>query len=136
MDKLTINKLRMDTKMFKDSVDTMSETYSKLTAKDDYTRFLRNKISNTTRANIALHELDKSHLIMFPICHDRHLNELEKMPEVDKLLKESDAKIQALYPKTAGIRKRLIDADRIVFDRVKPSLKGLKKELLKLRVMF
>ena len=39
MDKLTINKLRMDTKMFKDSVDTMSETYSKLTAKDDYTRF-------------------------------------------------------------------------------------------------
>ena len=136
MDKLTINKLRMDTKMFKDSVDTMSETYSKLAAKDDYIRFLHKKISNPTCANIALHELDKSHSIMFPICHDRHLNELEKMPEVDKLLKESDAKIQALYPKTAGIGKRLIDADRIVFDRVKPSLKGIKKELLKLRVMF
>ena len=136
MTKLAIESLRADAKFFRAAADTMPEAYNKTLAREDYKIFLKQKIKNSTRANIAMNELYKSHPISFPICYDLHIRELEKLPDVDELIKESETKIRKIYPKTAGLRERLIKADRVVFEEVKPALKGLKKELLKLRVLF
>ena len=87
-----------------------------------------------TRANIAMEEISRKYPCMFPVSYEQNLKSLEKSPKIDTLIKKLNGIKSELYPKTGSLRERLVAAGRATFDEVKPVLKGLKKQLLKIHV--
>ena len=129
-----INQIRTTVKDFRYSVDVSQEYFDRMSAKQVYADFLRHKMKNSTRANIAMEEISRKYPCMFPVSYEQNLKSLEKSPKIDTLIKKLNGIKSELYPKTGSLRERLVAAGRVTFDEVKPVLKGLKKQLLKIHV--
>lgn len=122
----------------KNQIDKSGNHFDLEYAKDDYINFLNNRLENPTIADTAMRKVVKQQ----PYKNPEHtiinnLGDLESVPEIDKLVRK-DAKNyhKTLYPKTGTLRQTLIENDRIALDTVTPKLTGLKKLLLRLKVLF
>ena len=107
--------------------------FDKEWAKEEYLTYIKEWISNSTRAKIAMHEVVNNN----PKSSDYFLN--KRLLLKDPILKNADSYVKSyekdMYPKTLKLRNNLIKNDRINLDSVTPKLSGLKKLLLKLKTM-
>ena len=132
----TIGDVIISAEDFRHTIDTPREYFNKDYTGACYKDFLSHKIKNHTRADIAMQKLYKKYPIRFPMSYERNMYDLEKVPEIDTLIKSANETYAKLYPKTGKLRKRLINADRFDFEKITPALKGVRKLLLRLRVLF
>lgn len=132
----TIDNVITSAERFRASVNVSPRNFVQRIAEIRYADYLGHQIENPTRANIAMNKVYKEHPVIFPMTYESNMAHLESIPKIDTLITTLGEKYNKLYPKTGGLRERLIKADRVVFDKVKPALKGLRKQLLKLRVLF
>ena len=133
---VSIDKVITSAERFRQSINTSPRNFIPEIAKIRYMDYLKHQIENPTRANIAMNKMYKKYPVNFPLSFEMNMAQLENAPEVDTLVKTLTDKYSSLYPKTGELRNRLIRADRVVFEEVKPALKGFKKQLLKLGVLF
>lgn len=107
--------------------------FDKKMAKRDYLTFINERMSNSTQAKIAMHEVVNND----SKSRDYFLN--KRLLLKDPILKNADSYVKSyekdMYPKTLKLRNNLIKNDRINLDSVTPKLSGLKKLLLKLKTM-
>ncbi len=107
-------RIHMDTRFTPDDI-----------ASEDYLNHLNDKIKNPTRGMLAMREQEKRPL-NYPLKYAQNKDLFEKeISETKAATEEFNNLVDKLYPKTKRIRKYIIDHDRVVFDKVKPS-KGTK----------
>ena len=118
----------------KRSLDISPRYFDLETAANDYGKFLEEKHRNPMIADMAMHLVVKKNPISDFKNFESNLTLLEKVPEVDTLVKSVDEKIFETYPRTYDTRRCLIAEDRVsLTSDVKPKLRGLKKLMLKLK---
>lgn len=100
-----------------------------------YENFLHEKIKNPVAASIAMRDVVQKRPIENVKDFAQNLVELERMPHIDKLVKQI-ADIEAQNSKTAYVRHEIISRNRINAYSVTPKLRGLKKLAFRLKLMF
>ena len=103
-------------------------------AVERYSSLLEEKIKNPIAVKLAMLETE----VKNPANDLKYINENLKTLEDNKKIQELLNKVRAVeaqYPKTLALRERLIEEKRIKLMGVTPKLTGLKKNLLKLKLM-
>ena len=105
-------------------------------AKQHYKRFLEQKAKSPTAGKVVEQYISENSLITYnKTTYTMRKDALACYSEIEDLLNTIKQK-ETLQAKTLTLRNKLIELNRISIDKVNPKLKGLKKLLLKLRVMF
>lgn len=104
-------------------------------AAECYENYLKEKIKNPVAASIAMRDVVQRKPIENLGFFSQNVAELERMPHIDKLVKEI-AVNEAKNKKTAFLRHELIARNRINAYSVTPRLTGLEKLMFKIKLMF
>lgn len=126
--------LRVITKFYRDDLDRTERDYNPKSAEISYKNFLIEKIKNPVAADAVLMDcLNKQ-----PIKHIYYFytfkEQLEKLPNIAKLINKIQ-KIEESHSKTGYLREVLMANNRIKPDYVTQKLSGLRKILLKSKIV-
>ena len=99
--------------------------------------YLEGARKNFTRSTLAKWEIYRMSPLEYPWLFKNYLNEVcYKSKEIENLRLKTIQKKQEMYPNTSGMRETLAQEGRVTFDKVQPKLSGLKKFLLKMKVLI
>ncbi len=90
---------------------------------EEYKAHLKDCNENPTVGLLAKRKYITRKPMEQPIFAKRNMHYLEKQPEIKKLKKAFESKVNTLYPSTKHIREYIINEDRVLLDYVKRSQK-------------
>lgn len=126
--------VRVKTNFYRQDLDKTEDKFDAKNAEISYKNYLQEMIDNPVAAKAALIEnLNKN-----PLKHVYYFytfkEQLEKIPSIRNLIKKIE-NIEAKQSRTTLIRETLIANNRVKLDYVTPKLSGLKKILLKSKLI-
>ena len=102
-----------------------------------YKHFFESEKDNFTRSNIAKWEMYRINPDVYPSLFKQQISELcYELDGIQNMRLKTIEKKQEIYPKTSSIRDTLVKENRVSFDKVQPKLKGIKKLLLKIKIIL
>ena len=130
----SIEDLRGIYRNYHHSLDVKSKDFNLRCAKKCYTAVLQSQIEHPTNSAIAKWEMYHKYPIKNSFGFEQNYGKLINNPLIKDLKAQATQRRKSLYPKTADVRDILLGEKRVVFDKVTPALKGLKKIWLKMHL--
>lgn len=132
-----INELQNTSKRLLKAIDQKHENFInnfESIATQEYKQYITNRLKNPVMTAIVMNDVLKNNP---PQNNDTIMNliRLEKHPEIDTLIK-SQKQNRDNYKKTAKLRSKIIEYERINTKNITPKLKKLEKIIFKIKLLF